>query len=210
MEGQHIHPLHIAEAGSIAGQGSDIVQLVSEPRHQHVAQPHGDAAGGQLLRKIQRGLQGLPCHLPVLLRVPGFDIQQHQVGIRQQGIIGIAAEVAGSIDAGVQPHFLAAAEQGTCEIRLEERVSAADGHAAARIFQEDGVAADFLQHIFRGAFLTLSLEGGIGVVAVLAAQAAPSQEHNETDARSIDRAAGFYRMNKTSHGGRSHDCTAIF
>jgi len=39
-------------------------------------------------------------------------------------------------------------------------------------------------------------------VAVLATQAAPGQKHNETDARSIDRATGFYGVNKTSHGGR--------
>ena len=113
VEGEHIHPLHIAQPGSIASQGGDILQLVGEPRHQHIAQPDRDATGSQLLREIQRRLQGLPGHSPVLLRVPCLDIQQYQVGIRQQGIIGIATEVAGGIDAGVQPHFLAPSEQGS-------------------------------------------------------------------------------------------------
>ena len=192
VEGEHVHPLHIAEAGGIAGEGGDVIQLVGEAGHQHIAQPHGDAAFCQLFCKVEGGLQGLAGDQLVLLGVPGFDIEQHQVGIGQYGVVGIAAEVAGGIEAGVQPHLLAAAEQGSGEIRLEEGVATADGDTAFGIFEESGIAADFLEHVLHGAFLALALEGGIGVVAILTAQAAAGQEHNETDARSIDRAAGFY------------------
>ena len=139
VEGEHVHPFHVAEAGSIAGEGSDVVQLVGEARHQHIAQPHGGAAFCQLFCKVEGGLQGLAGDQLVLLRVPGFDIEQHQVGIGQYGVVGIAAEVAGGIEAGVQTHFLAATEQGSGEIRLEEGVATADGHAAFGIFEESGI-----------------------------------------------------------------------
>lgn len=200
VEGEHVHSLHIAEAGGIAGEGGDVIQLVSETGNQHIAQPHGDAAFCQLLCKVEGGLQGLAGDQLVLLRIPCFDVEQDQVGICQHGVIGIATEVAGGVEAGVQSHFLAAAEQGAGEIRLEKGVATADGHAAFGIFEEGGVTADFLEHVFHGAFLTLAFEGGIGVVAILATQAAASKEHDEADARSIDRAAGFYRVYKTGKG----------
>ena len=101
VEGEHVHPFHIAEAGSIAGEGSDVVQLVGETRHQYIAQPHGGAAFCQFLCKIEGGLQGLACDQLVLLGGPGLDIKQHEVGICQHGVIGIATEVAGGIEAGV-------------------------------------------------------------------------------------------------------------
>ena len=40
MKGQYVDPFHITEAGSETGNLSDVLQVVRQPRHQHVAQPN--------------------------------------------------------------------------------------------------------------------------------------------------------------------------
>ena len=74
-----------------------------------VAQPLRDAADGLLFCKIQCGPQGGAVTFLYCSGVRALIIQQYQIGIGLQGVICMAAEVIGGVDAGVQPDFLAVA-----------------------------------------------------------------------------------------------------
>ncbi|GAA3026207.1 hypothetical protein GCM10020229_41880 [Kitasatospora albolonga] len=167
-----------------AGHAFDVVDRVGQPGHQHEADPDLLAEVGEAPGEVQGGLQRPSGDLAVELAVPGLDVQQDQVDVGQQFVGGPGAEEAGGVQGGVQAEFvLVAVEQLAGEGRLEQRLAAADGGAAAGGADEGGVLRGLGHHRVGGGAPAVAHLHGVGVVAVEAGQRAPGQEGDEPGAR---------------------------
>ena len=108
--------------------------------------------------------------------------------------------MAGGVQAGVQPQFLASFQYGSRKIRLEKGISPGKGDASARRQQEIPVAGYFFKDVGRASAASPPHVGGVRIVAVAAAQAAPGQEEDKADAWTVHGAAGFHGMDQSGDG----------
>ncbi len=203
VEREHVHAFHVAQARRMAGEFLNFFQIVRNAGYQHIPQPHGLAEGGQAVRKLQRGAQLPACQGAVPFRIPCLDIQQDQVRILQHFSVRIRAQMAGSVQTGMQSQLSAAFQHGTGKIRLKEGIPAGEGDAAARRPQKIPVAGYFLKDITRASGPAPPHVGGIRIMAVAAAQAAAGQEEDKADAGAVHGAAGFHGMNQAGDGAFS-------
>ena len=114
---QHLHAAHAAKGFDKIAHLPQLGFIVRQPGHQNVADPHGFAMFAHPARHIQNGgviaaSQGL-----VAVRVKGFQVQHHQVGVLHQGLkLGIerfrgGVGLAGGIQGGMHALQFGQAEQ---------------------------------------------------------------------------------------------------
>jgi hypothetical protein len=64
----------------------DVAGVVGEPGHQDEPKPHRSFAGGHPPCELQRGTDVHPRELAVALRVPTFDVEQHEIDRLELGV----------------------------------------------------------------------------------------------------------------------------
>ena len=94
----------------------------------------------------------------------------------------------------MQPEVLGASEDSGAELRLDERLAAADRNPALGAAQELRIAADLLNNVTRGGRRPVMHVPRVGVVAVQAAQRTTGEEQHIADVGTIRRAAALHRM----------------
>jgi hypothetical protein len=94
--------------------------------HQHEPHPHRLAQLRQPTGESQSRSNVAAGQATVAAGVPGLDVQQDEVGVREQLVGGPGAEVAGGVERGVQAECLGPVQQLTHERGLQQRFPTAD------------------------------------------------------------------------------------
>ena len=125
MEGQNFHtgdaaaPL-LDDAGNVL----HVNGVVGQSRDQNETHPDLDASGRQSISEGDRGGELATRHLLIGLFVPALDVKKNQVDVVEHVIGAVGAQVAGGVDAGVNPHLLRPGQEPAREGGLHEHFPA--------------------------------------------------------------------------------------
>lgn len=197
--GEEFYALDNGVLLDVVGHLLQVGFVVVDTGHDDMANPCGFA---YLLKIVHKGgivAAADACEAWVEFVVGGLDIEHHEVGLENGCTCGIGENDAGSVECSVETSLFAQAEEGFDKGRLHKRFAPCAGDSAR--LDETLIALYFLQQFF-GRHFVLHLSLGVprvGVVAKLAAHGASLHEGYEADARTVNSAKTFYRVNFSNH-----------
>ena len=195
MIGQHLDALHIAERVDEGTQSAQLVLIISDPRHQHVADPHRHAQFRETAGTVEDQLIAVAGELAVRLGVDMLQVKQHRVGALHQpeelaveGFApceGLPCRVEARADAA-PVGFLKEADE---PVDLQQSLAAADGDTSL-VAPVSTVALGLVEQFTdsRGLVVFSSHAPRVGVMAITAAHVAALEKDDEADAGTVDRA----------------------
>ena len=130
MERLHLDPLDVLHGRDKPGDPLDIGGIVGQARHQREAHPYRLAHRGQPLGKTQRRSQIAPGRLAIGLGVAALDVEQHEIEVGQELLVGAIAEKARRFDRRVKAHLLGGGQYSPRKRELHHRLAAGDRQAA--------------------------------------------------------------------------------
>lgn len=196
--GEQLDPLQRAVAAKLPAQCADILLGVAVARYEHIAQPEGLAVLLEPGGRAQRLGIVAPGEQAVALRVGLLDVEQHQVGEREELLdVGIPERAVG-VDAGVDALLAEHAQQRHERPGLEGGLASREGHAAPPA--EEGALVDgHAENLFGRRRLPAAGLNRVGVGAVEAAEVAALEKDDQPQPGAVEgshRFVGVYAKHR--------------
>ena len=198
MVGEYFDLLDVAQSLDKFTCAFQVLVVVADAGHEHVADPDGLADFVEVTEHVQVVIDGVARQFLVLCRVDNLDVDEQQVGGLHESF-EFAEErfitnkvYARRVDAGVDSRRLGRLEEFDEEIHLHQGLAAAHGDAA--VFPPVALVAESLfQEVLGGNVESLfALEvPGFGIVAEKAAHGATLREHDEAYSGAVHGAESF-------------------
>jgi hypothetical protein len=132
VEGQHVDPFGAVQAREEAGQAVHRLGVVGPAGHQDAADPRPFAEPVQAGGEVEGGVSSPPVGSRWVVTSKDLMSSSTRSVSARSSPEARAPEEAGGVQCRVQPGLLAAAQHGTGEVGLQQRLAAGDGHPAAR------------------------------------------------------------------------------
>ena len=111
---------------------STFARIVGQARHQHKADPDRLADRRQPLGEFNSRANVLTHGSAIGRRIPGLEVEQHEVDLAEIVVIGPRAEKTRRVQCGVKPHALGGCKKAFCEMHLHQWLSARDRQPATQ------------------------------------------------------------------------------
>ena len=206
MVGEHFDLLDIVQTLDKFTGAFQVLVVVADAGHEHVADPDGLADFVEVTEHVQVVIDGVARQFLVLCRVNNFEVNEQQVGGLHESFkfaeVGLVTNkvYARRVDAGVDACRLGKFEKFDEEIHLHQGFAAAYGDAA--VFTPVALVAQRLfQEVFGGNVESIfALEvPGFGIVAEKAAHGAALREHDEAHSGAVHGAESFQFVDASEH-----------
>ena len=206
MVGEHFDLLDIVQTLDKFAGAFQVLVVVADAGHEHVADPDGLADFVEVTEHVQVVIDGVARQFLVLCRVNNFEVDEQQVGGLHESFefaeVGLVTNkvYARRIDAGVDSRRLGRLEEFDEEIHLHQGFAAAHGDAA--VFTPVALVAEslFQEVVGRNVESFFALEvPGFGIVTEKAAHGAALREHDEAHSGAVHGAESFQFVDASEH-----------
>lgn len=195
MIGQHLDALHIAERVDEGTQAAQLIIVVGDSRHEHVADPYRHAKVGETTGTVENVLIAMTGELPVRFAVNMLQVKQHRVGTLHQShelaVEGLATceRLARRVETRVDAALMSFLKERKEPVDLQQRLTATDGDATL-VAPVGTVALRLVEQLCdRSRLLFFPCHAPrIGVMAIAAAHVAAFEKDDEADTGTVDRA----------------------
>ena len=206
MVGEHFDLLDIVQTLDKFAGAFQVLVVVADAGHEHVADPDGFADFVEVTEHVQVVIDGVARQFLVLCRVDNLEVDEQQVGGLHESfefaeVRFITNKVyARCVNAGMDSRRLGRLEEFNEEIHLHQGLAAAHGDAA--VFPPVAPVAEspFQKVVGRNVESLFALEvPGFGIVAEKAAHGATLREHDEAYSGAVHGAESFQFVDASEH-----------
>ena len=131
------------------------------------------------------------CHAPVRVGIRTFDVEQHEIDVRQVAFVGTIPQKPRGLNGRVQAHCLRSGKYPTGEFDLHHRFAAGNGEPPTERTQRRREIAQTAKHLFGRNVSPILQMPRIRIVTVRTTQQAAGHKEHNAQPRPVISGRGF-------------------